>query len=358
MAEDDSQKTEEPSWRKLDEARKQGQVVQSREVSNWFVMSGGAAALLIFAPHIAGALRQMLVLFLERAGQMRVDAGFAATLHDALFHVAVAVAPALGLMMLAGLAGPLLQHGLLFAPDRLGFKLGHISPGSGLARLFSATSAMEFLKGLIKMVVVGGVAAYLLRPELDRLTLLPSIGAAAAAREMSSLAVRLVGGVVVVVAAIAIADYVYQRMAFLRSMRMSKQEVKEEYKQQEGDPFIRGKLRQIRTERARKRMMAAVPDASVVVTNPTHVAVALAYELNTAGAPRVVAKGSDLVAARIREVARAHDVPIVENPPLARALYATVEIDQEIPTEHYKAVAEIIGYVFRLNGKLKPAPAR
>jgi flagellar biosynthetic protein FlhB len=135
---------------------------------------------------------------------------------------------------------------------------------------------------------------------------------------------------------------------------MSKQEVKEEYKQQEGDPFMKGKLRQIRTERARRRMMAAVPNASVIVTNPTHFAVALQYEMNSAGAPRLVAKGADLVAARIREVARAHNIPIVENPPVARALYATVELDQEVPPEHYKAVAEIISYVFRLKGKMRP----
>jgi flagellar biosynthetic protein FlhB len=135
-------------------------------------------------------------------------------------------------------------------------------------------------------------------------------------------------------------------------MRMSKQEQRDEYKETEGDPFIKGKLRQIRTQRARKRMMAAVPKASVVVTNPTHFAVALQYEMASAGAPRVVAKGADLIAARIRELARQHGVPVVENPPVARALYATVEIDQEIPPEHYKAVAEIISYVLRLKGKL------
>ena len=140
-------------------------------------------------------------------------------------------------------------------------------------------------------------------------------------------------------------------------MRMSKQEVKEEHKQSEGDPMVRARLRQIRMERARKRMMAAVPTASVVVTNPTHVAVALKYDLGGLGAPKVVAKGAELIAQRIREIAREHDVPIIENPPLARALYGSVEVDQEIPAEHYKAVAQIIGYVFRLQGKLKPAAA-
>jgi flagellar biosynthetic protein FlhB len=140
----------------------------------------------------------------------------------------------------------------------------------------------------------------------------------------------------------------------MKSMRMSKQEVREEYKQVEGNPVFKSKLRQIRTERARRRMMAAVPGASVVVTNPTHFAVALQYEMKSAGAPRVVAKGADLIAARIREIAREHKVPIVENPAVARALYATVELDEEVPAEHYKAVAEIISYVLRLKGMLKP----
>jgi flagellar biosynthetic protein FlhB len=258
-------------------------------------------------------------------------------------------------MMAVGLAGPLLQTGLLFAPEKIAFELEHISPMKGFQRIFSVRAVVEFVKGILKIAVIGAVAAYLLHPELARLPLLPSLGAAALGGEIEGLSLRLVGGVTAVLTAIAIADYVYQRMSFMRSMRMSKQEQRDEYKETEGDPFIKGKLRQIRTQRARKRMMAAVPKASVVVTNPTHFAVALQYEMASAGAPRVVAKGADLIAARIRELARQHGVPVVENPPVARALYATVEIDQEIPPEHYKAVAEIISYVLRLKGKLAKA---
>jgi flagellar biosynthetic protein FlhB len=158
-------------------------------------------------------------------------------------------------------------------------------------------------------------------------------------------------------AGIALLDYLHQRFQFLRSMRMSKQEVKEEYKQAEGDPHIKGRIRQLRAERARRRMMAAVPEASVVITNPTHFAVALEYDMQKSNAPRVVAKGTDLVALKIREVATASNVPIVENPPLARALHAAVDLDEEIPQEHYKAVAEVIGFVLRQQGKLKtPQP--
>jgi flagellar biosynthesis protein FlhB len=160
-------------------------------------------------------------------------------------------------------------------------------------------------------------------------------------------------GALVLVALLALLDYGYQRLSFMRQMRMSKQELKEEHKQAEGDPAVKARLRQIRMERARRRMMAAVPTASVVVTNPTHYAVALKYEMGSKGAPRLVAKGADLIAKRIREIAEENDVPLVENPPLARALYASVELDHEIPPEHYRAVAEIISYVFRIKGKFR-----
>jgi flagellar biosynthesis protein FlhB len=352
---DDSQKTEEPSWRKLDEARQKGQVPQSREVANWFVISGAAAAMLIFAPRLGAAMQQVTARFVEQAGTLRLDGTAGAAILDSLGEIGLAVAAPLALMMATGVAGTMLQTGVLYAPDKLVPKLEHISPLAGMKRLFSMRAVVEFLKGLLKILVVGAVATYLLMPELQRLELLPAMGTAMIAQELRHLSLRLALGVVAVLTAIAIGDYAYQRASFMRAMRMSKQELKEEYKQLEGNPFIKSRLRQIRTERARRRMMAAVPKASVVVTNPTHFAVALQYEMNAQGAPRVVAKGADLVAARIREVAREHDVPIVENPPVARALYATVELDQEIPEEHYKAVAEIISYVFRLKGKLQPA---
>jgi flagellar biosynthetic protein FlhB len=177
------------------------------------------------------------------------------------------------------------------------------------------------------------------------------------AGEIERLVLKLLLGVLMALSVLAGLDYFYQRLNFLRSLRMSKREVKEENKQSEGDPLIKGRLRQIRMERARRRMMAAVPKASVVITNPTHFAVALKYEMGAAGAPRVVAKGKDLIALRIRDLARENDVPVVENPPLARALHAGVELDHEIPPEHYKAVAEIISYVFRLKGKIRRAEA-
>ncbi len=299
-------------------------------------------------------MQRAMARFIERSAEMRLDGAFRAVALGTLGEVGWALTPAFLVMMAVGLAGPVLQTGLIFAPDKLVPKFEHLSPAKGMQRIFSLRAFFEFLKGILKMLVVGGVAAALLSPELDRLALLPSMGTLAIGREIMTLSWRLAIGVIAVLTVIAIADFTYQKLSFIRSMRMSKQEVREEYKQVEGNPVFKSKLRQIRTERARRRMMAAVPTASVVVTNPTHFAVALHYEVNSTGAPRVVAKGADLIAARIREIAREHKVPVVENPPVARALYAAVEIDEEIPAEQYKAVAEIISYVLRLKGMLKP----
>jgi flagellar biosynthesis protein FlhB len=351
MAEDDaSQKTEEPSWRKLDEARSKGQVPQSREVTSWFVVIGGTAGMMLYAPNIADTMQRAMFRFFEQSASMRLDGTFHQAIVGTITEVAVSLAPAFLIMMGAGLAGPLLQTGMIYAPDKLVPKLSHLSPAEGFKRLVSVRAFLEFVKGLLKMAVVGFVAVSLLRPEIDRMSLMPSLGVTEIGHEIARVSLRLAIGVIAVLTVIAIADFAYQKLSFLKSMRMSKQEVREEYKQMEGNPVFKSKLRQIRTERARKRMMTAVPTASVVITNPTHYAVALAYEVNSSGAPRVVAKGADRIAARIREIAAEHKVPIVENPPVARALYATVEIDHEIPAEQYKAVAEIISYVMRLKG--------
>ena len=355
MADDDaSQKTEEPSWRKLDEARSKGQVPQSREVTSWFVVIGGTASMMLYAPNIADTMQRAMFRFFEQSASMRLDGTFHQAIISTISEVAISLAPAFLIMMGAGLAGPMLQTGMIYAPDKLVPKFSHLSPAEGFKRLVSVRAFLEFIKGLLKMGVVGLVAVSLLRPEIDRMSLMPSLGITEIGHEIARVSLRLAIGVIAVLTVIAIADFAYQKFSFIKSMRMSKQEVKEEYKQMEGNPVFKSKLRQIRTERARRRMMTAVPTASVVVTNPTHYAVALAYEANSSGAPVVVAKGADRIAARIREIAEEHKVPIVENPPVARALYATVEIDQEIPAEQYKAVAEIISYVMRLKGALKP----
>ncbi len=350
---DDSQRTEEPSGRKLSKARDRGQVAQSREINNWF-MIGTALGLVAFGGGpIARTIGLALRRYIEAPHELSVDM-LGRALGDMLGTIGAALALPMILLVVAALAGSLVQTGLLFAPEKLAPKLENLSPAKGFSRLFSARGLIEFGKTLAKLAVVVAVVATLMRPELARLPLMSGLDAGEMLGEIARLTSRMGLSVFIALTFIAMLDYGFQRFSFMKSMRMSKQEVKEEFKQSEGDPMIRARLRQIRMDRARKRMMAAVPTASVVVTNPTHVAVALKYELGAEGAPTVVAKGAELIAARIREIATEHKVPIVENPPLARALYANVEVDQQIPSEHYKAVAEIIGFVFRQQGKLKP----
>jgi len=355
---DKEQKTEQPSGRKLARARRQGQVIHSREVNTWFMLMAGTAIVLFLASPIANVLRRSLIAFMQLQEFLGPDGVRWPQVEEALAAVGVALLLPFMLCIAAAIAGTVVQIGLLFATEKMHFDISRLSPVNGLQRLFTVRSLVDLLKNLAKIGVVGLVAAWMTLPAIDQLGRMASESAEHLPGELYQLTLRLLLGVLIVVTILAFSDYAYQRLSFMRQMRMSKQEVKEELKQSEGDPKIKAKLRQIRVARARRRMMASVPKASVVITNPTHFAVALKYELGDAGAPKLVAKGTDLLAQRIREIAEEHDVPIVENPPLARALYASVEVDQEVPPEHYKAVAEIISYVFRLKGKIRPQTRR
>jgi flagellar biosynthetic protein FlhB len=235
----------------------------------------------------------------------------------------------------------------VWSAESLKPKFSKISPGAGAKRIFGKQAAANFAKGLFKVIALGAVMTAILWPERLRLEAFVHLDPAALLGATTSMTVHLMGAVVAMLAVVAIADYLFQYRTWFERQKMSLQEMKEEFKQSEGDPHIKGKLRQLRQARMKKRMMAAVPKASVIITNPTHYAVALSYERGMS-APVCVAKGIDNIALKIREIAGKHDIPIVENVPLARALYASVDIDDEIPVEHYHAVAEIIGYVMGL----------
>jgi flagellar biosynthetic protein FlhB len=356
---DDSQKTEDPTPKRLEEAHKRGEFASSREIGNWFMLAGGAIVLILLVPAMGRDLGRLLIGFLERPDQIPLDREGIASLVAAIVSNAGAVLLVpLAIMVVCAIASGLLQNGFRIAPERLMPKFEHISLASGAKRLFSQRSLIEFVKGLTKMGIVGAIVTALMVPEFSRIETLMTMEGPDLLQVIAHLAARLMIGVLAVVTLIAALDYLYQRMSFLRSMRMSRQEIKDELKQTEGDPQVRARLRQIRQERARRRMMAAVPDATMLLTNPTHYSVALKYELETMAAPILVAKGADAVALKMREVAKEHGVPIIESKPLARALYAGVEVGEQIPPEHYKAVAEIVGYVFRLQGKLKGQPVR
>jgi flagellar biosynthetic protein FlhB len=241
----------------------------------------------------------------------------------------------------------LIQHRPLLSVEPITPKLSKISPLAGFKRLFSVESLVNFGKGLLKIGIVGTVVFLVVWPERDRLDTMMTTDPLAILLDFQEIGIKIFVAVLAVVTVIAMADYLYVRQKWWKKQMMTLQETRDEYKQMEGDPHIKGKLRQLRQERSRRRMMAAVPDATVVITNPTHFAVALKYDKGMK-APLCVAKGADAVALRIRELAKEHDVPIVENPPLARALFASVDIDEAIPNEHFKAVAEVIGFVMRL----------
>ena len=356
--EDQAQKTEEPTQKKLDDARKKGQVASSREVNTWFMLLAGTMMVML-APMAMDDLGTILGRFLSQSHALPVDGP--AILHlgaATMVELAAVMAPVFAMTIIAAIASGFVQHGFLLSTDKLQPKLENISLLKGLKRMFSLKSIVEFIKGILKMAIVGAVAFALIEPEIERITSAIYMAPSDILHLLWTLALRMIAGVCAVVSLIAGIDFLYQRFEFHKSMRMSKQDIKDEMKQTEGDPIIKSRLRQLRIERSRKRMMAAVPEADVVITNPTHYAVALKYTSGEMAAPVVVAKGVDNLALRIREVAKDNDVPIVENPLLAQALHGGVEIDQAIPESYYRAVAEVIGYVWRLKGKRRAVARR
>ncbi|MBR0846869.1 flagellar biosynthesis protein FlhB [Bradyrhizobium diazoefficiens] len=345
---DPDSKTEDPTQKRLEEALERGDVAKSQEVNTWFMIAGGTLVLSTFSGSVGSGLVTPMRNLLANSWMIRTDGG---NLMALLKQIEVAVLAAVGvpllMLMLAAIAGNMLQHRLVWSGESLKPKFSKLSPAAGFKRIFGKQAGANFLKGVGKLIVLGAVMTMILWPERHRMEAMVRLDPAAMLGATTSMTIHLLGAVVAALAIIAIGDYFFQYRSWFQRQKMSLQEIKEEFKQSEGDPHIKGKIRQLRQQRSRKRMMAAVPQASVIITNPTHYSVALSYERGMS-APVCVAKGVDNLAFKIREIAREHDIPIVENVPLARALYATVEIDQEIPTEHYHAVAEVIGYVMRL----------
>ncbi len=347
-SEDESSKTEEPTSRKLQQARERGQVAQSQDLQIWASLGAGVMVLALVVPSAARHLVVSAQRFFEQPEQMSLDLeGVRAAVMQVVIDVALMLAPALALLAAAGIVCGIAQVGLLWAPSKLQPDPGKLSPVKGLQRMLSAKSLVEFIKGLLKVGLAAAVLWEIGKPILSGLDLWPSQAVVATLARTQRALVHMIGALAAMMLLAAILDYAWQRFSFLKQMRMSQQEVRDEYKQAEGDPQIKGRIRRIRHERTRKRMMAAVPTATVVITNPTHYAVALAYDAEAMSAPKVVAKGADHLAMRIRQIAHENDVPVIENPPLARALHASVEVDDEIPAEHYQAVAQVIGYVMR-----------
>jgi flagellar biosynthetic protein FlhB len=350
---DDSEHTEDPTPRRLEDAIQRGDVVKSIEVSTWFTIGGATLVLMLFASSAASSVETMLRGLLASSYQIPVDGSALLDLSKGLAQkLLVSLGIPLLLLALAALAGTAIQHRIIFSFEPIKPDLSKISPAAGFTRLFSRQALVNFAKGFAKLALFGAVIAALLWPQRHRLSGMVDVDPALLMPFTRSLAMQMLGTVVAILAIVAAADYLFQYRQWYDRHKMTVREMKEEFRQTEGDPAVKGKIRQLRQARARKRMMAQVPKASVVITNPTHFAVALQYERGM-NAPVCVAKGADLIARKIREIAESHNIPIIENPPLARALHGTVEVDQEIPQEHYRAVAEIIGYVMRLRGAFR-----
>jgi flagellar biosynthetic protein FlhB len=352
MAEDTDDKTEDPTQKRLDDALEKGDVAKSQEVNTWFIIAGATLILSTFSGSVGGGILTPLRNLTANAGQLRADGAALLQLGNTLgYAVLGAIGVPLLMLMLAAIAGNMIQHRLVWSSESLKPKFNKISPGAGLKRIFGKQAVANFAKGVFKVIALGAVMTAVLWPERHRLESFLMFDPSAIMGVTTNLTVQLMGAVVAMLAAVAIADYFFQYRQWYQRQRMSLQEIKDEFKQSEGDPHIKAKIRQLRQQRMKKRMMAAVPNASVVITNPTHYSIALRYDSGMT-APVCVAKGVDNVAFKIREIAKKHDIPIVENVPLARALHATVDIDEEIPVEHYAAVAEIIGYVMGLKSGL------
>lgn len=347
-SEDQEDKTELPTQRKLDQALEKGDVVKSQEVGHWFILAALTLAASFAAAPAARDLTHRLALMVGNAHQISIDpaglSGFAWTVVGAIL---LALAVPFLLAIIAGLAGNMIQHQFVWTLEMMKPKFERISPMAGLKRMFGKEALVLFLKGLVKIAAVGAIIAMVLWPYAGRFESMASEPVEGILPTALAMTLKMLGAVLAIVFVIAGADYLYQRFRFTERQKMSHHELKQEFKETEGNPEIKAKVRQIRQAQSRKRMMAAVPKASVVIMNPTHYAVALQYDAGMA-APVCVAKGIDELALRIRDVAKAANVPVVENPPLARALHASVDIDQEVPVEHYKAVAEVIGFVLRL----------
>lgn len=348
MADDNdaSSKTEEPTPRKLEEARKRGDVAKSQDLPSWAALAAAWGVVAVAGGWMMRDLANALVPFIAHpeAFDLRGGGG-AAVMRRALNAAMPMMAAVLAATALAGAAGNLVQHGFMWSTEKMKPDLKKLNPLEGLKRMFGIDGIVQFIKSVLKIILVSAVGWMVMRPHADELAGLAAADPLAMLPYANDVVRALFFAVLALLGAGALVDWIWQRQRFMQRMRMSKEELKEDHKQSEGDPHIKAKLRQMRVERSRKRMMQNVPKATVVVMNPTHYAVALRYEPGETAAPVCVAKGLDSLALKIREVAEEAGVTVVEDPPLARALYAAVEVDETIPTEHFQAVAKIISFI-------------
>jgi len=352
------EKTEKATPKKRKDAREKGQVRQSTEVNTTFCCLVMFGLLLIIWPSFT---ERLMMIFKEHLGTQSIvptSSGLninelRRVLSRVLMDMLGALLPVLGTAMIAGVAINLIQVGFLFTTKSLGMKLNRISPISGFKRMFSSKTLVDLLKSMLKIAFIGYVAYSEYRKLLEGFPGFIGRDIYSSFLQIMRTAFLMALKMCLVMVFLSAADFLYQWWKYEKDLRMSKQEIKDEYKMTEGDPAIKGKIRAKQRQMSAMRMMARVPEADVVITNPTHYAVALKYDDKTSSAPVVIAKGQDYVARKIRETAIEHNVEIVENPPLAQSLYMICEVDDEIPAQLYQAVADILVFVYRQKGKVR-----
>lgn len=350
MAEEsDLEKTEPASPRRLEKAREEGQVARSRELNTFLLLLAGVAVLWLTGSYmfqtLSGVVRSGMWFDLRIARDTRVMVTEAA---DSALQALVMLAPLFVALTVVAVIASVMLGGLVFSGKALEPKFERMNPIKGVGRMFSAQTLVELFKTLAKATVVGGVAVLVISQYIEPMIALmhatPEDALTSGIGLVALCCALIVGGLLIIV----LIDAPWQIFSHMKKLRMSKQDIKQEHKESEGDPHVKGRIRQQQRAMARRRMMAQVPQADVVITNPTHYAVALAYQEGGGGAPRVVAKGTGLIAAKIREIGQEHKVPLLSAPPLARALYHHVELGHEIPAQLYAAVAEVLAWVFQL----------
>jgi flagellar biosynthesis protein FlhB len=354
---DAASRTEEPTPRKLQQARERGEVVKTPDLASLASLAAAASVVALAGGRLCSNLVVALRPFLAAPDTMVLGGqGGVHVMYMAIMAAAPTMVAVFAAACAAGVGANLLQTGFTFTPEKLAFDPGKLSPAAGFKRVFGLDGAMQFVKSLVKVSLTGALGWWVLKPHVPELENLSGMEPIAMIAFAVDILRRLVFAVAAFLLVIAGADWFWQRQRFMARMRMSKEEIKEDFRQAEGDPHIKARQKQLRNERARRRMIQAVPEATVVVMNPTHYAVALKYDANETPAPMCVAKGMDSLALKIREIAEAAGVPVIEDPPLARALYAAVDVDEIIPSAHYEAVARIIGFI--LNAGRRAAARR
>ncbi len=353
MADDDSEKTEEASQSRRDDFRKRGQVAHSKELASAMFLLAGAGSIFLlskfFFAELSEAFRYSFGLDMVSAVR---NGDITTALKLAGSKIFLLTTPVLAIALIVGVGSTIVQTGFLNVEDALTFNFNKINPLEGVKRMFSLKTVVEALKSMLKLAFICAIVLMIIKAEFFKVPAMIQFNAEQLIQYLGEITVRLLSAIGMAMVVLSGADYFFQRWDLNKQMMMTKQEVKEEHKQREGDPMIKARIRRVQREMANRRMMDKVKQADVIVTNPTHIAVALKYDANLP-APQLVAKGADLIAEKIKELAKEYNIPVIENKPLARTIYKTMKLGQTIPRELFTAVAEVLSYVYKLRRKVR-----